>query len=88
MNRLTNPIMLYKIELKRTNQGLEIKIAIKFWNTPICGYGDATTTYISRVNIPSHMCIKPQYEKVNTIYTFIPALNKYKNTCKRISNHD
>ena len=31
---------------------------------------------------------KPQYEKINTIRTFIPALNKCKNTCKRVSDHN
>ena len=32
--------------------------------------------------------VKPQYRKINTIYTIISTLNKYKNICKRVNDHD
>jgi len=39
------------------------------------------------MRIPYTYIYKPQYRKINTIYTIIPALNKYDNTCKRVSDH-
>ena len=31
---------------------------------------------------------KPQYRKINKLYIIISVLNKYKNTCKRVSDHN
>jgi len=52
------------------------------------GYGDAIATYIHRVKIPLHTYAKSQYMNMNAICTIIPALIKYKNTCKMVSDYD
>jgi len=52
----------------------------------IAGTRRESATHIRKKNI-LHIR-KPQYEKINTLYIIIPTLNKYKNTYKRVGDHN
>ena len=84
---LTFVFSIFFFAVRYSLNPLSKSVTSRFPKYTIAGMQRDLAMHIRIENTP-RILVKPQYREINTIYTFILTLNKYKSTCKMVSNHN